>query len=142
MPPNPESFDDFNRAIAEVEATLCDLKQRYAQVQHDRQQRDELRARQAALSAAESPPADELAAIAQQLETIELNLESRLFRWGALQEPFWQAVRFGGLGLLLGWLLGLGASWLERPQPETAPSQGAGDRPARVVAAVPPRCPD
>jgi len=139
MPPDLHSLEDFSSAIAEVEAALHDLKQRYAQVQRDRQQRDELRARQATLQATESPPADELAAIAQQLETIELNLESRLFRWGALQEPFWQAVRFGGLGLLLGWLLGFGASWLERPQPEAAPSRGAGDRHSQVVTATAPR---
>jgi hypothetical protein len=47
----------------------------------------------------------ELNQIRQQLETIELNLESQLFSWGSLKEPFWQAVRFGGLGIVVGWIL-------------------------------------
>jgi hypothetical protein len=47
----------------------------------------------------------ELKQIQEQLETIELNLESRLFSWGSLKEPFWQAVRFGGLGIIIGWIL-------------------------------------
>ncbi|MGL4619237.1 MAG: DUF2203 domain-containing protein, partial [Chroococcidiopsis sp.] len=40
-----------------------------------------------------------------QLETIEVNLESQLFSWGSLKAPFWQAVRFGGLGVIVGWIL-------------------------------------
>ncbi|MCA1993960.1 MAG: DUF2203 domain-containing protein, partial [Coleofasciculus sp. S288] len=47
----------------------------------------------------------ELKRIKEELETIELNLESRLFSWGSLKEPFWQAVRFGGLGVVIGWIL-------------------------------------
>jgi hypothetical protein len=47
----------------------------------------------------------ELKQIKEQLETIELNLESQLFSWGSLKEPFWQAVRFGGLGVVIGWIL-------------------------------------
>ncbi len=122
MPPeaeNPANADEFARAIAEVETALADLKQRHAQVQRDRQQRQALQQRQEELAAASAPNQQELDAIAQQLETIELNLESRLFRWGALQEPFWQAVRFGGLGVLLGWALGF---WTCRLAPEPDPA--------------------
>ena len=47
----------------------------------------------------------QLRQIGQELDKIELNLESRLFSWGSLKEPFWLAVRFGGLGVLIGWFL-------------------------------------
>ncbi|MBD0342554.1 MAG: DUF2203 domain-containing protein, partial [Microcoleus sp. Co-bin12] len=47
----------------------------------------------------------ELREIEKELETIELNLESRLFSWTSIIGPFWQAVRFGGLGILIGWIL-------------------------------------
>jgi hypothetical protein len=36
------------------------------------------------------------------LEEVDLMLESRLLN---LWEPFWQAVRFGGLGIAIGWFL-------------------------------------
>jgi hypothetical protein len=41
-------------------------------------------------------------------ESFELELASRVLSWQHLQEPFWQAVRFGGLGLVVGWFL----AWL------------------------------
>ena len=47
----------------------------------------------------------ELQQIKEQLETIEINLESQMFSWGSLREPFWQAIRFGGLGVVVGWIL-------------------------------------
>jgi len=47
----------------------------------------------------------ELRQIKEQLEAIEINLESQLFSLGSLKEPFWQAVRFGGLGVVVGWIL-------------------------------------
>lgn len=48
---------------------------------------------------------DELNQLKTQLETIEFDLESRLVTWGSFKEPFWQAVRFGGLGIVIGWVL-------------------------------------
>jgi hypothetical protein len=48
---------------------------------------------------------EELNQLKTQLETLEFDLESRLVTWGSFQEPFWQAVRFGGLGIVIGWLL-------------------------------------
>ncbi|HIK43568.1 MAG TPA: hypothetical protein IGR64_01645 [Leptolyngbyaceae cyanobacterium M65_K2018_010] len=39
------------------------------------------------------------------VEDFETELASRLFSWQHLQEPFWQAVRYGGLGLVGGWFL-------------------------------------
>ena len=101
---------EFEHLLEEVEQALVALKERYAQVQGDRQLQAELqqslkevkqewhRTHLPSLQA-------ELQRIKEQLETIELNLESRLFSWGSLKEPFWQAVRFAGLGVVVGWIL-------------------------------------
>ena len=51
----------------------------------------------------------ELTRLQKQLETLEINLESHLFSWSTLKRPFWQAIRFGGLGVIIGWLL---KSWV------------------------------
>jgi hypothetical protein len=45
----------------------------------------------------------------RELEELDLALESRLFADSGLKEVFWQAVRFGSLGVVLGWLLKLWA---------------------------------
>lgn len=103
--------DEFEQVLSEVERSLEALKERYAQVQRDQQRQAQLQHRREQIR--QSPrqirnqPAlkAELRQIKEQLETIELNLESRLFSWSALKEPFWQAVRFGGLGIAIGWLL-------------------------------------
>ncbi|MBI4783187.1 MAG: DUF2203 domain-containing protein [Oscillatoriophycideae cyanobacterium NC_groundwater_1537_Pr4_S-0.65um_50_18] len=101
---------DFEQSLLEVEQSLQLLKVRYAQIQADRQQqqalqqrRDEIQ-RQMRQDRSQSLKA-ELKQIQQRLEGLEVALESQLFSWSGLKEVFWQAVRFGGLGVLLGWLL-------------------------------------
>lgn len=104
----PQEFpaDEFERSLIEVEASLVDLKQRYTQVQHDLQCQAQLQQRRQELGKTKDPQFQaELKQIKAQLETIEVNLESQLFSWGNLKEPFWQAVRFGGLGVIVGWIL-------------------------------------
>ncbi|MBD1918001.1 MULTISPECIES: DUF2203 domain-containing protein [Cyanophyceae] len=49
--------------------------------------------------------AQEVIRLQEAADNFELELASRVVSWQHLQEPFWQAVRFGGLGLLLGWAL-------------------------------------
>ncbi len=115
MPPEPSERSasdevDFAQALAEVEGELQALKERYAQVQQDTQLQVELLQRQKQakneLSQTRNPQLrEELRKIKEQLEVIELNLESQLFSWSSLKEPFWQAIRFGGLGIVIGWLL-------------------------------------
>lgn len=51
--------------------------------------------------------AQEIAHLQETADNFELELASRVVSWHHLQEPFWQAVRFGGLGLLIGW----GLAW-------------------------------
>lgn len=101
---------EFARGLEEVERSLTALKERYAQVQQDKARQAELKHRYEEVRQNNrrhrSPELrTELQQIKQQLEILEINLESSLFSWSSLKEPFWMAVRFGGIGLVIGWLL-------------------------------------
>ena len=108
--PDAQLNNEFEQSLADVERSLFALKERYAQVQQDRQRQAELQQRlkqvNKQLHHKQSPQLKaQLKQIQQQLEAIEVNLESQLFSWGSLKEPFWQAVRFGGIGVVVGWIL-------------------------------------
>lgn len=103
--------DEFEQALSEVEQSLQSLRERYTQVKRDRASRTELQHRREQVrkelrqTSNRQALQNDLKQIKDQLETLELNLESQLFSWGSLKEPFWQAVRFGGLGIVVGWIL-------------------------------------
>jgi chromosome segregation ATPase len=102
---------NFEQALSEVERSLQSLRERYEQVKRDRQRQAELQHRREQIrkelrrNSNRGSLQAELKQIQEQLDVIELNLESQLFSWGSLKEPFWQAVRFGGLGIVVGWIL-------------------------------------
>ncbi len=105
-PPEP----DFDQALAEVERSLQSLQDRYAQVCADQDRQQSLKEqlhqtqRQYQQTRTKSLRA-ELNRLQTQLDELEIALESQLFSWQGLREIFWQAVRFGGLGIIIGWLL-------------------------------------
>ena len=110
--PNAQLGDlgEFSLLLADVERSLVALKQRYTQVQQDLKRQAELqqRLKQVKPELRRNHISElkvELQQIKEQLETIEINLESQMFSWGSLREPFWQAIRFGGLGVIVGWIL-------------------------------------
>lgn len=110
QPDSQPGIGEFSLLLADVERSLVALKQRYSQVQQDLRRQAELQQRliqvkQELRKNHISELKSELQQIKEQLETIEINLESQLFSWGSLREPFWQAVRFGGLGVVVGWIL-------------------------------------
>ena len=92
--------DELTRSLADVDAQVQQDRQRQAELQQRLKQvkREIPKNRSSQLKA-------ELKQIQAQLEAIEVNLESQLFSWGSLKAPFWQAVRFGGLGIVVGWIL-------------------------------------
>jgi len=109
-PETPRDECEFVVALETVERSLAAVKERYTQIQVDRQRQAELghRREDTRESVRQNPTAQlkqELREIEQELESIELNLESSLFSWASIKQPFWQAVRFGGLGILVGWIL-------------------------------------
>jgi ABC-type uncharacterized transport system ATPase component len=103
---------EFDREIAELEQTIFALKQRHADTQLAAQeqvvltrQRNELKHK----GSKQPEVKQELAQIRSRLTELDLTLESRLLNeWKLMWEPFWQAVRFGGLGIAIGWFI---ASW-------------------------------
>lgn len=101
-----EGEEEFAQAIAAADAALKELKDRFAQVLQDQATLAELQSQRQQVKT-EQPPAwkTELTQIEKQIEAIALNLESRLFKWRSFKEPFWQIIRYGGLGFTLGWLL-------------------------------------
>ncbi|MBD2018908.1 hypothetical protein H6F43_01745 [Leptolyngbya sp. FACHB-36] len=119
-----EPPSDFEQHFTEVERSLQDLKLRYSQVQHDQQRQAALQQRQAQIQQADpkeqASHSAELQRIQDQLDELEVNLESRLFRWDSLKEPFWQVVRFGGLGIVIGWFLATAA--IQTPKPASPPA--------------------
>jgi len=117
------SDDEFEQALREVEHSINTLKQRYTQVQQAQHHQTELQQRQQQIRPEwdknQSPQLEkELIEIREQLQELEVTLESALLsdrhlkaifweglRRGLLGEVFWQIVRFGGLGIVIGWIL-------------------------------------
>ena len=120
--PNDESAE-FTQAIEEVEAAIAGLKDRYRQINEAEQQKKDLEAQLSQIKPKwrENPLPElekELLQIREQIQELEVILESNLLKEGELKrlfwegirrgllgEVFWQIVRFGGIGVLLGWIL-------------------------------------
>lgn len=132
LPPQAESESnqapdlELDQAIAEVEELLDQVKQRYEQIriaQADlaplKQQRQDLQKQLKSGSQAQSKAQalaqsqwrdrqgikEELATVELRLTEISVELESRLISWQSFREPFWQILRFGGVGIILGYYL-------------------------------------
>jgi hypothetical protein len=119
---------DFGQELTEVERSLQELKDRHNQVQQAEIAQAPLKQRQEQIKRQLQRPASpelkaELQHIQDSLDQLEVTLESRLFSW---EKPFWQIVRFGGLGLGLGWLMAIAV--LQRPQPSPQPTFTAPPR--------------
>ena len=110
---NQHDFDEreLTEAIANLENSLEAFKERYAQVEQDRARKEQLLQRQQELkqqkkdNPTREPIKTELHCLERELEELEARLESQLFTLSTLKEPFWQAVRFGGMGVIIGWVL-------------------------------------
>lgn len=112
-----EGWDELVAQLQSTEQSLQELRLRFEQVEESYQhqqylQQQQQRAEQDLKQAKAEQQAvqqqelkQEIKRVQQQLDEVELALESRLFSWSSLREPFWQAVRFGGIGVLLGWIL-------------------------------------
>ncbi|WP_424094317.1 DUF2203 domain-containing protein [Moorena producens] len=123
-----EDVAEFEEELAEIERSLNTLKKRYTQIEQDQRQQAQLQERREQVrkdlrktkrintnsnqtkttntnNSNRQALKAELRQIQEQLDVLELNLESQLFSWHSLREPFWHGVRFGGLGLVIGWIL-------------------------------------
>ncbi|WP_013325173.1 hypothetical protein [Gloeothece verrucosa] len=123
--PNPlnDYGEEFEQDLAKAEQALEKLKQRYALILEQSQRQAELHEQRSLSEQAwQNHPTPELEVelrqIEAQIQELQLTLESallssddlkRLFwqglRSGLLSELFWQIVRFGGIGIIIGWIL-------------------------------------
>ena len=75
----------------------------------DRNKNQKIRRKPNSRNERSSPHKEELLkqldAVTEQLEQIEADLESRLLSWSSFREPFWQIVRFVGIGIIIGVIL-------------------------------------
>ena len=124
-------WSDLEAQLQETKQLLAEIEQRFHQVQHDLIEQQELQNKQEQLklqipdglnnqklrrkpnSGNERSPANpqkealrqQLLELSDRLEQIEGDLESRLLSWSSFREPFWQIVRFGGIGVIIGVIL-------------------------------------
>lgn len=102
---------DIEEQIIDLEASLEKIKQRYQQIKVDKLRQEQLNEQKQQLKAESSSEKrhnslkSELKYIDDELAQIRLRLESELFQWSDLSEPFWQVVRFVGIGIVIGWIL-------------------------------------
>ncbi|MEL7509575.1 MAG: hypothetical protein AAFN42_19770 [Cyanobacteria bacterium J06554_1] len=94
-----QDLTDFAVALEETDKDFNALRQRYVEVREAFAQRTQA---QAQITQGHLPGA-ELERLHKQIETLEETLENQLMSWNVLKEPFWQVLRFVGLGLVLGW---------------------------------------
>ena len=114
---------EFEQTLSTIERSLLALKERYGVVQTAEIAQENLTKHRQEIEAQwqenQLPELEqELQHIDEQLQELSVTLESHLLsepalqdlfwkglRQGILGEAFWQIVRFGGVGLVLGWLL-------------------------------------
>ncbi len=100
----------FEPTLAIVTEALQRLHDRYDRLKADQRHHDTLQQQIQTIQANHATPGlpelhTELAQLQAQLAELEVTLESQLFSWDGFQDVFWMAIRFGGLGILIGWFL-------------------------------------
>lgn len=107
-------WDEVEAQLQQTEQLMQEVRQRFLQIKSRQSDRIALQQQQGDFRAEIGQTDDsdrkvalktQLDQITEQLEIVEVELESRLISWNSFREPFWQIVRFGGLGVLLGVLL-------------------------------------
>jgi septal ring factor EnvC (AmiA/AmiB activator) len=110
MTPSAAPVDEkteLERDIDELEQAIADLKHRYANIQLAQQEKIVLQRDRHELKQQRNKHPEiraELKKIGSRLSELEVMLESQLWKW----DPFWDVVRFMGLGIAIGWGL---CSW-------------------------------
>lgn len=124
-------WSDIEAQLQENKELLAEIEQRFQQVRRDSLKQNELQSQQEQIksqiqdisgestskirrkpSSMRSPSSShkenllkQLQEVGEQLEQIEANLESQLLSWSSFREPFWQIVRFVGIGIIIGVIL-------------------------------------
>lgn len=102
-------FDtEFPAALTEAENTLQQIKDRYLEIKTAQAEKAQLEKKLADVQADMAAKAQteknlaelqtELEQVQDQIHTLGVTLESQLWKWHDLKEPFWQFIRYFGLG--------------------------------------------
>lgn len=95
------SAQELAQALTSLEERLQRLRSEIDQLLHQEQLQEQIDR----YSQSPTHHREEIQALQSQADAIEAEFVSRFLSWQHLREPFWQAVRFGGGGLVLGFLL-------------------------------------
>jgi hypothetical protein len=95
-------------ALAQQGAELATRIQRLQAGINNLVQLEQVQAADGSQATERQAAAAELQRLQQAVDEFELTLMQSALGWQQVRETFWLAVRFGGLGLVLGWLL----AWL------------------------------
>ncbi len=98
--PSDDELATFESALKETADDFLRLRDRFFAIR-----RAKAKYEQATTADLSQLPAEDLAQMQDRIEALKVTLESHLLSWREIQEPFWQIVRFGGLGLVVGWFL-------------------------------------
>lgn len=98
--PSDDELAAFEGALKETADDFLLLRDRFFAIR-----RAKAKYEQAIAADLSKLTAEELAQMQDRIEALKVTLESHLLSWREVQEPFWQIVRFGGLGLVVGWFL-------------------------------------
>ncbi len=92
-----QRLEELERHVSDLKtglSNLMQLQQLDAEAGTDRQRRQDF--------------GESITQLQQAVDEFELELATRTLGWQQVRETFWQAVRFGGLGIIIGWSL----AWL------------------------------
>jgi hypothetical protein len=98
--PNDEELATFERALKDTADDFLLLRDRFFAIR-----RAKAKYEQATTADLSRLSEEDLAQMQDRIEALKVTLESQLLSWREVQEPFWQIVRFSGLGLVIGWFL-------------------------------------
>jgi hypothetical protein len=100
---------EFEQQYDRLNESATQIWSRYEQICRDQARQIELKAQLASKTAMPQDLGQDLKSIQIELDNLDIALESQLISWDSFREVFWQAVRFGGLGVAIGWGL---KSWM------------------------------
>jgi hypothetical protein len=94
---------DFEQQYDRLTVSATQLWGRYEQICRDQARQIELQQQVGSKTIVPQDLGQDLKTLQTELDNLDIALESQLISWDSFREIFWQAVRFGGLGVAIGW---------------------------------------
>ena len=113
--PSDEELAEFERDFKQAADDFLRVRDRFFAIR-----RAKAKYEQATEIDKSTLPKEELEQLEERIESLKITLESKLLSWRETSEPFWQIVRYGGLGLVIGWGLGFWIAGKKAAQEQSA----------------------